>query len=329
MSCVNPMKAYYNTVQKKVKVCDRHTNLVPFIDENGEYHDVITIPCGKCIGCRLDYSREWANRCLMEISTSKFPCWFLTLTYDDDHLPIGDNAFPTLVKEHASAFIKRLRRLYDYNYDHDGVRFFLCGEYGEKYCRPHYHVIVFNMPAPRDLSYVCNTGTGYPCYSSDEISSLWKNGFVMICQATWQTCAYVSRYVTKKHKGKDSFYYKERGILPEFVNMSLKPGIGFQYLDENMDKILEYDTIILSDPEKGKVEFTPPRYFTKMVEENGNIDKLRVFANNRHNRYVRAQLKEEKISRETDYDQDTYFKIKENGLSHRGKMLIRSLEKTL
>ena len=329
MPCVNPLKAYYNTIQKKVKVCDRHSNLVPFIDEHGEFHDVITVPCGKCIGCRLDYSREWANRCLMEISTSKYPCWFITLTYDDDHLPKGKSVYPTLVKEHTSGYMKRLRRWYEYRYGYEGIRFFLCGEYGEKYCRPHYHAIVFNMPAPSDLEYVCNTGNGYPCYASEEISSLWKNGFVMICNATWQTCAYVSRYVTKKHKGKDAHYYDVRGILPEYVNMSLKPGIGFQYLDQNMDKILEYDRIILPDPEKGKVEFTPPRYFTKMVEDNGNIDRIRLLSNNRFNRAKRAELKQEQISRETDYDEDTYFKITEEGLNNRSKMLIRSLEKTL
>ena len=115
--------------------------------------DAVPVPCGRCIGCRLDYSRVWAERCVHEASQYENN-WFLTLTYDDDHLPIGKKGIPTLIKDEVSSFMKRLRTKMKREYGVDGIRFFACGEYGtngERVLHPHYHIILFNCPL-QDLS---------------------------------------------------------------------------------------------------------------------------------------------------------------------------------
>ena len=113
---------------------------LPVLDSNSEY---ISIPCGKCIGCRLDYSRTWADRCMLESQYHKNN-WFLTLTYDNDHLPEQRPGSPvhSLQKRDMQLFMKRLRK----RFPNDKIRFFGCGEYGSKSCRPHYHLLLFGVP---------------------------------------------------------------------------------------------------------------------------------------------------------------------------------------
>ena len=104
--------------------------------DNLARNDVIrrlALPCGRCVGCRLERSRQWAVRCMHEASMHMFNS-FVTLTYDDDHLP----EYNSLNYKHFQDFMKRLRK------SHNGVRFYMCGEYGEDFSRPHYHALLFN-----------------------------------------------------------------------------------------------------------------------------------------------------------------------------------------
>ena len=135
------------------------------------YHNYQVIPCGNCIGCRLDYSREWANRGYLEMQTS-FNAWFVTLTYDDEHnyVPeefITDTGFSfvdlnpeneyhwkgCLQPKDLTQFIKNLRQIFKREYEYEGIRFMACGEYGSKARRPHFHLILFNVPFPQDSFY--------------------------------------------------------------------------------------------------------------------------------------------------------------------------------
>ena len=110
----------------------------------------IVVPCGHCIGCRLDYSRRWADRQMLELATAKKGL-FVTLTYDQDHVPInGDpdtgEAFGySLDKKDLQDFMKRLRRKFDGTGEKPMVqiRFFASGEYGPTTRRPHYHCTLF------------------------------------------------------------------------------------------------------------------------------------------------------------------------------------------
>ena len=113
-------------------------------------------------------------------------------------------------------------------------------------------------------------------YTSETISNAWSEydnytgertsfGFHMVCEVSWETCAYVARYVTKKLNGTAAEFYDTFNIQPEFCVMSRKPGIGRQYFDDNAADILKYQNIIISTPNGGK-QFKPPRYYDKLFD---------------------------------------------------------------
>lgn len=210
----------------------------------------VTIPCGKCIGCRLEYSKKWAIRCVHEAAMWENNI-FLTLTYNDDHLPHGDDG-ATLVKRDFQLFMKRLRKKYG-----KGIRFYGCGEYGEKYQRPHYHVIIFNLL----LSNLVLVRNGkYPLYKDDVIGRLWTKGFHSIGEVNFETSAYVARYILKKHDRKD---YGKRE--KEFVLMSRRPGIGLEWLKKNKDDVYPLDAVFMQ--REGKlIKMKPPRYYDNKFE---------------------------------------------------------------
>ena len=105
----------------------------------------LEVPCGNCIECRLNKSREWATRIACEQYTSCNSI-FLTLTYDDENLPMGNHFLPSLVPDHVSTFMKDLRAYCKYHYNTDNIRFYAAGEYGSVTARPHYHLCIFNLP---------------------------------------------------------------------------------------------------------------------------------------------------------------------------------------
>ena len=186
MSCYHPLKAFdISSVEgltknnkTNYKICSYDVNhlelinnkLVPFSDEFRSANcarylaDFIEIPCGKCIGCRLDYSRDWANRMMLEASYHE-QNYFITLTYDDLHVPKSyypcpetGEALPslTLSKRDVQLFLKRLRKLTGQQF-----RYYLCGEYGSTTHRPHYHLIVFGLVLD-DLQPLRTTDTNGP-----------------------------------------------------------------------------------------------------------------------------------------------------------------------
>ena len=241
-----------------------------------EDYDVVQVPCGCCIGCRLDYSRQWANRCYLESLGSK-DTYFITLTYDDEHLPKGSLGNSTLIPDDLKKFIKDLRAYYKYHYNLDNIRYFACGEYGDISMRSHYHLIMFNLPIfdlDSNFIYEENGQTyitqhvqnGYVYKYSDIIHKIWNKGNILIGDATWQSMAYVARYVTKKLKGKDAEVYEALGIEPEFVRMSRMPGLGEEYFKNHYKEIYENDNVVIFNGKNANV-CQPPRYFDKLVEK--------------------------------------------------------------
>ena len=133
MPCFGPLVAYY-----AAEVSESGKRRLVFDKRHSHSGVKIQLPCGQCIGCRLERSRQWAIRCMHEKSLYSLSS-FLTLTYDDDHLPPNG----TLVKRDFQLFMKRLRWEMG-----DGIRFFACGEYGDGNLRPHYHALLFNVDFP-------------------------------------------------------------------------------------------------------------------------------------------------------------------------------------
>lgn len=223
-------------------------------------------PCGNCIGCRLEYSRQWAVRMCHESSFYNENS-FITLTYNQENLPEDGS----LVKAHLQNFMKRLRR----KNDTKKIRFYGCGEYGSDLGRPHYHLCLFGYNFPDREIFKGAQGTvwqnrwkkkGYDntIYTSKMLDSLWKKGFQTIGDLTFESCAYVARYVTKKVNGekKNNWY---DGKQPEFALMSRMPGIGNEWIKRFKTDVYPKDFHTING-----IKNRPNRYYDSICEK---IDK--------------------------------------------------------
>lgn len=243
MACYRPLEAYEGRPREagKVNVVWRRAESL-----RGK---VLNLPCGRCIGCRLERSRQWAIRCMYEASMFKENC-FLTLTYAPESLPANG----TLVLKDVLRFLKRVRR------ENPGrrIRYFHCGEYGELLARPHYHVLLFNFDF--DDKQLWKTEGGNKFYVSPSLSRLWMEGHHLIGDVTFETAAYVARYCLKKITGEmaEDHY---AGRAPEYVTMSRRPGIGHDWYQKFKSDVYPSDFLVVNG---GKVK--PPRYFDKLLE---------------------------------------------------------------
>lgn len=342
--CTSPLKGFINGTTEKGKknliVTPFSVDHIEILDNKKIYVDspVITskfaltefveIPCGQCIECRLQRSRRWADRCMLELGYHD-SSYFLTLTYDNEHIPknplydeetgevYAENA--TLVKKDLQDFMKRLRRAYEYKGYDNKLRFFACGEYGSQTLRPHFHIIVFGLKLD-DLVLYKRNFNGDNLYNSAFISKLWKKGFSVIGDVTWQSCAYVARYIMKKHLGKDSDFYDIYNIEPEFTLMSRKPGIARQYYDEHKDELFYQDFVSIPTKDGGKKVYPPP-YYEKLFEEDFPENEVV------ERKEKRKQAKIDSVNlqlEKTDKNYLDYLKTKEYNLDSKIKTLVRS-----
>lgn len=221
-------------------------------------HGVPTpLPCGQCVGCRLERSRQWAIRLMKELKLHDRSC-FLTLTYDDDHLPKLPNGRPTLVLDDIQLFLKKLRK----QFSPHPLRFFQCGEYGERTHRPHHHMILFGEDFSKDRSRIEDSRSGFAQFESPLLTRTWGKGRAVISEVSFESAAYVARYALKKVTGKgSSFHYA--GRKPEFVTMSRRPGIGSGYFEEFAQDMYPSDEVV---PSIGRPASLPPKYFDKLLE---------------------------------------------------------------
>lgn len=258
-------------------------------------YDMQLIPCGQCIDCRLSYSRHWAERCMLEASLHEFN-YFVTLTYDDFHIPMGnyldhDGEVKTssLNRRDFQLFMKKLRNNAYEKFDHTGVRCFYCGEYGDLHDRPHYHAILFNMPDLSSEFTFFNKRGSFSSYTSDLISSSWSDpysnlskGIATISDISYDTCAYVARYVVKKQKGLSSDYFNSLDIsdiskrVQPFVGMSNRPGIARAYYDSHKEDIYTTDSVLYKK-DHDVYSAKPPRYFDKLydIEYPDNMEVIK------------------------------------------------------
>ena len=241
-----------------------------------------TIPCGKCWACQLNYSAEWATRCMLE-TLEHDHCYFITLTYDEEHLPIyesielkdgtkfendGTWINGSLVPEHVTKFINSLRKYYERQGIYD-IKYFYCGEYGDSSLRPHYHLILFNCPL-EDLTYEFQTmedGRLKKCLRpsnngdlqySEIIHKCWDyKGNISVGYFSYDTAAYVAQYCTKKINPKTAKMYEEMNIHPEFLRMS--KGVGKDGFDVSL---YDLDNICIA----GKIT-SLPRYYDKLFKK--------------------------------------------------------------
>lgn len=242
------------------------------LKRHGSITKTIELACGQCHGCRLERSRQWATRCIHESQMHAQNC-FITLTYDDDHLPQrGQLNYSDFQK-----FMKRLRKK-----THPiKVRFYLGAEYGEQNERPHFHACLFNHDW-HDKEFLTKSPTGAKIYTSKTLQELWPNGYSSTAELTFQSAAYVARYCMQKVTGKAAEeHYKrqdengEYQLTPEFNKMSLKPGIGAGWLDKYEADVYSHDHVIVNG-----VACTPPKYYDKLLKRR-NPERIEELKNER------------------------------------------------
>lgn len=284
MPCYRPLKGYRAT---DGRITFKRTAM-----STGQ---LTQVNCGQCVGCRMAKSKEFAVRCVHEDRTSLaktgFPGSFLTLTYDDEHLPPGGSVSK---KEHQT-FIQALRD----KLRPDGVqiRYFMCGEYGaDEYFedpedptvpkfrlgpgRPHYHYIIFGYNFPDKYEWTQYRGHQY--YRSPQLESVWQKGNSIVGHLTPETCAYTTRYVLKKQSGEQSEDHYKRLILEtgelyplqrEFALMSLKPGIGKEWFEKyGLTDIYDSGDFVVIDGKK----YATPKYYDKLLKDLDERELLSV-----------------------------------------------------
>ncbi len=247
MACYKPISAY--------RGCD---GTIGFKHREDSYD--IQFPCGNCIGCRLEKSRVWAVRMMHEAQMHEENS-FITLTYRPEDLP----ADLSVNVVHFQDFMKRLRsRLAPRR-----IRFFHCGEYGEELARPHYHAIIFGFAFP-DRSYF-KTVNGCRYFKSAFLEDVWSAGYSIVGNVSFESCAYVARYVVKKMNGElahDHYFALDertgelKAVSPEYCTMSRRPGLGASWFDEFGSEVVRSDSVVLRG-----IEMKPPRFYESMFDE--------------------------------------------------------------
>lgn len=225
----------------------------------------LELDCGHCIYCKLKKAREKTMRMQMELQSHRESC-FVTLTYENKNLPfrVFENSdidgyyepqfssVPTLNPKDLQLFLKRLRKaLSDY---HISIRFFACGEYGPKYGRPHYHIVIYGIGQEfRNL-----------------INRCWGKGFVTVRPVFPETLKYVAGYVVKKLYSSERCYAPDNLIFrePEFTRCSQHLGLDY-FIEKELPRI---DVNHFYINWKG-FKYAIPRTFVRYCTNNGFLPK--------------------------------------------------------
>lgn len=259
--------------------------------------DPVHMPCGQCVGCRLERSRQWAIRCVHESQLHEENS-FITLTYNDENLPEGG----TLCKRDMQLFWKRLREKIG------ELRYYYCGEYGEITRRPHYHAIVFGKDF-EDKKY-WKTRKGIDLYTSQLLEDTWQKGYCSVGSVTFESAAYVARYVMKKITGDKKEEKNEIGlkayekvdmqtgeiytIAEEYTDMSRRPGIAREWFMRYAGDCYPKDSIFI----RGK-HLKPPKYYDAIydVVDKKEMDAIKKERRNKidDDNYRKGRLKQKEI----------------------------------
>lgn len=237
MPCNNPITAYYadklnSETGKRSLVFNQK---LAYQGSDPSFVLPLAVPCGRCHGCRADQALMWSIRAYHE-STEHSQNAFITLTYDDAHLPSDG----LISKREMQLFFKRLRK--DVKF-----RYIACGEYGGRTRRPHYHAIIFGKDWLEGAIAIKDN-----LYTNQSLINVWGKGLVSIAPVTMASVCYVCGYVNKKIDDPDTFSL-----------MSRRPGIGHTWLDKFSDDILRTGVVSI----EGRQYQVPKRYMTWNDEE--------------------------------------------------------------
>lgn len=283
MACYHPLTAYQDV-----------NGSVSFAELRGDFIRTLQLPCGRCIGCLQHRVLQWELRCTHEARVHDCNI-FVTLTYDEKHVPFGH----TLVPDDFRLFIKRVR----HHYPERKVRFFGCGEYGEKRGRPHYHVILFGHDFEGRYKYR-KTHSGKDQYTSPILDRLWPYGLATFCDFEPDLAGYIARYVIDRSQSwaakigyevLDTDTGEIVHLAKEFLRMSRRPGIGGTYLEKFSEDALKNNGTVVH---KGK-EVRQPRYYDKKLKKDIRMDDAEWHRFKQSRKAIQHQTPERLATRET------------------------------
>lgn len=220
----------------------------------------LLIPCGHCHGCLQERAKQWATRCMHEAQMHERNS-FITLTYRTEELvrlPHGC----CLDYRDFQLFMRRVRKR------HAGVSFYMCGEYGEQYSRPHFHACMFGLDFD-DRVLFRTTESGAKLFTSKALEELWPHGHSSVGDLTWESAGYVARYCTTKVTGPAAAEHYRRvspltgevfDLVPEFSRMSLNPAIGKRWFERYYADVYPHDYVVVNGMKQ-----KPPRAYDKWL----------------------------------------------------------------
>ena len=248
-------------------------------------YEYIYVPCGKCVGCRSDNAKMWSIRAIKEFHMHNDNS-FITLTYDDNSSLVDSDplCLCSLRYKHFQDFMKRLRKTTGAK-----IRYLVCGEYGTKNGRAHFHAILFGFRFPDCvLHHIDEKGIRH--YTSDILTKCWSKdgfpiGFTDLSDVTEGACNYVSGYVLKKLDVFDDnpnvTYVDRYGELqiiplidrqPPLVRSSRRPGIAGDWYKKYGKRFVEGSPLAYLSSDHQQVHKVPvPRYFNSLYEKDDPV----------------------------------------------------------
>lgn len=300
MTCRSPRDAWFS--QAKTAAGKRRVQFTP----NGAFGDVFKIACQRCDMCRIDKAAAVGARVDLEMQTALSSGFdgaiFLTLTYDDEHLPPGGSLRPVDVQ----LFMKRLREHLARRFNRKRIRFFLAGEYGERLARPHYHAIIVGHDFREDRRKWSKPGADQ-LYRSESLEKLWPFGTALFGDAGPGSGKYVAQYSLKKVYGKEAPGWYQ-GREPEFMRSS--QGLGRDAFELDMASNLAMDGVVTSDGKinpipRGLERYIPPEDLERI--KAARVERSRDLVRRRNRTPARLQVRAEvKLARMRLYRPDRF-----------------------
>lgn len=270
VSCYRPLPAHRDRSGGSVRIGYK---------DDADKGDKLELPCGRCVGCRLDRARAWSIRIGHEAQL-----WDANLFVTFDYSPAALPKSLSLEYRDFQGFMKRLRRRVSGVSLLNGqrpIRFFVAGEYGKRFGRPHWHAILFNCWMPDQVRYINGT------YRSQLMEDLWDRGNCVIGDVTARSAAYVAGYTLAKAHSRAEDYEdvvdpatgEVFARRPEFVVMSRRPGIGGAWYDRFGGDLFPGDRAV-QDGQEYKV----PRYYTEKFKRSADPGVIEALLEKRYQR---------------------------------------------
>lgn len=269
MACEKPITAYRPATGGPLRFTP------PNPDRDPRSYEAMKVPCGTCILCRQEYARQTAIRLTHEATLHDKNC-FLTLTYDDTHLP----EYGSLNYEHLAGFWKRLRidllRRGAVTKHSDALRYYAVGEYGDRSLRAHYHACIFGQDFKGSGEIQLREGS-HSLWTNLHLQRLWGFGNVSVGVLNFATARYTASYVVKKLRQKQKYVRIDPDtgeLIPlvqprAFMSRNLGKGWWLQWGHQ----LADHDRVIVEAQEQ-----KPPKAYDKWLAEKDQKRALQIKA---------------------------------------------------